>query len=147
MWSRAHVRLCVDPSCQKGVLSRVVSMADWNGQRAKGQGQTKVRIPDFRTPGNCILYTYTLWIPGHRKWNGYLSTILFIYFLSLFILRDRDREREWGRGRKRGRERIPSRLCTDSLDTGLKLTNHEIMTWADIGHLTDWATQAPNHLF
>ena len=28
-------------------------------------------------------------------------------------------------------------------DTGLELVNHEIMTWAEVGHLTDWATQAP----
>ena len=28
-------------------------------------------------------------------------------------------------------------------DMGLKLTSHEIMTWAEVGHLTDWATQAP----
>ena len=28
-------------------------------------------------------------------------------------------------------------------DAGLELTNNEIMTWAKVGHLTDWATQAP----
>ena len=28
-------------------------------------------------------------------------------------------------------------------DVGLELTNHEIMTWAEVGRLTDWATQAP----
>ena len=27
-------------------------------------------------------------------------------------------------------------------DAGLKLTNPEIMTWAKVGHLTDWITQA-----
>ena len=26
---------------------------------------------------------------------------------------------------------------------GLKPTNHEIMTWAAVGRLTNWATQAP----
>ena len=26
-------------------------------------------------------------------------------------------------------------------DVGLELTNHEIMTWAEVGRLTDWATQ------
>ena len=29
------------------------------------------------------------------------------------------------------------------LDMGLKLTDREIMTWAEVGRLTDWATQAP----
>ena len=28
-------------------------------------------------------------------------------------------------------------------DTGLKLTDHEIVTWAEVRRLTDWATQAP----
>ena len=28
-------------------------------------------------------------------------------------------------------------------DARLELTNHEIMTWAEVGHSTDWATQAP----
>ena len=28
-------------------------------------------------------------------------------------------------------------------DVGLELTKSEIMTWAEVGHLTDWATQAP----
>ena len=30
-------------------------------------------------------------------------------------------------------------------DTGFKLTNCEIMTWAEVGRLTDWATQARRH--
>ena len=28
-------------------------------------------------------------------------------------------------------------------DVGLELTDREIMTWAEVGRLTDWATQAP----
>ena len=28
-------------------------------------------------------------------------------------------------------------------DTGLELRDREIMTWAEVGRLTDWATQAP----
>ena len=26
---------------------------------------------------------------------------------------------------------------------GLELTNHKIVTWAEVGLLTDWATQVP----
>ena len=29
-------------------------------------------------------------------------------------------------------------------DVGLKLTDSEIITWAEVGHLTDWVTQAPH---
>ena len=32
-------------------------------------------------------------------------------------------------------------------DAGLELTDLEIMTWAKVGHLTDWATQAPQGSF
>ena len=28
-------------------------------------------------------------------------------------------------------------------DAGLEPTNHEIVTWADVGRSTDWATQVP----
>ena len=30
-------------------------------------------------------------------------------------------------------------------DAGLELTDREIMTWAEVGPLTDWATQAPRN--
>ena len=31
-------------------------------------------------------------------------------------------------------------------DAGLELTDREIATWAEVGRLTDWATQAPQQL-
>ena len=50
-----------------------------------------------------------------------ISFFKFIYF---------EREREHKRGRQRGRERIPSKLHSVSVepDEGLKLMNREIMT-------------------
>ena len=53
----------------------------------------------------------------------------FLVFIYLF-LRDRERERTHIGRRGAERERIPSRLCTVSTEpeTGLKLTNGEIMT-------------------
>ena len=33
-------------------------------------------------------------------------------------------------------------VCTEP-DAGLELTYREIMTWAEVGRSTDWATQAP----
>ena len=38
-----------------------------------------------------------------------------------------------------------SELLAQSLTGGLELMNHEIMTWAKVGRLTDWATQVPPH--
>ena len=64
-------------------------------------------------------------------------------FFSMFIyFWEREREYEWGKGqREREREReteskAGSRLCAVSTEPD--------MTWAEVGHLTDWATQAPH---
>ena len=35
------------------------------------------------------------------------------------------------------------RAVSTEPDVGLEPTNCEIVTWAEVGHLTDWATQAP----
>ena len=36
-----------------------------------------------------------------------------------------------------------SELSAQSPNAWLKLSDHEIMTWAEVGRLTDWATQVP----
>ena len=56
---------------------------------------------------------------------------------------------ECGRGREKERvteSEAGSRLWAVSTepDAGLEPTNREIMTWAEVGRLTDWATQAPH---
>ena len=58
------------------------------------------------------------------------------------LLRDRETECEQGRGREKETEHeAGSRLRAVSTepDVGLELTNHEIMTWAEVRHLTNWA--------
>ena len=61
-------------------------------------------------------------------------------------------ETECDRGSGRERETHTesedgSRLWAVSTEpnVGLGLRNCEIMTWAEVWHLTDWATQAPLH--
>ena len=70
--------------------------------------------------------------------------------MFILFLRRRETEHERGRVRERGRHRIwtGSRLWAISTepDAGLKLTDHEIMTWAKVGRLIDWATKAPLNL-
>ena len=70
---------------------------------------------------------------------------MFTYFWERE--RERERENEWKRSRARGRHRIQSRSRLWAVSTvpnvGLEPTNREIMTWAKVGHLTDWATQVP----
>ena len=62
--------------------------------------------------------------------------------------RERERERESGGGAEREGDtesEAGSRLQAVSTepDAGPEPTSREIMTWAEVGHLTDWATQAP----
>ena len=57
-----------------------------------------------------------------------------------------------GEGSERGGDtesETGSRLWAVSTkpDTGLELTYREIVTWAEVGRLTDWATQAPLILY
>ena len=62
---------------------------------------------------------------GLLEGTGYsvCESACLLFFLSLFILRER--EHEQGRDRERVRERIPSKLCTVSFepDAGLKPTD------------------------
>ena len=69
---------------------------------------------------------------------------MFIYF------GERERETEHKQGRDREREggtesKAGSRLrdISTELDAGLEIMNREIMAWAEVGSLTNWATQVP----
>ena len=72
---------------------------------------------------------------------------MFIYFWW------RETEWEWGRGRREGdtESEAGSRLWAVGTepDMGLELTSCEIMNWAEVRCLTDWATRAPHilHVF
>ena len=72
--------------------------------------------------------------------KNFLNVLLFIF--------ETERDRAWtGEGQSEGdtESEAGSRLQAVSTepDLGLKLTNHEIVTWAEVGCLTNWATQAP----
>ena len=67
---------------------------------------------------------------------------MFIYFWD--NARDRVQSAE---GQMEGdtESEAGSRLWAVNPDAGLELTNCETMTWAEVGHLTDWATQLPHN--
>ena len=67
--------------------------------------------------------------------------------MFLFIF-ETEREHEQGRGKERDwdtESEAGSRLWAVGTepDVGLEPTNREIMTWAEVARLTDWATQVP----
>ena len=66
--------------------------------------------------------------------------------MVLFIF-ETETEHEQGGAEREGdtESETDSRLWAVSTepDTGLELTDREIMTWAEVGRLTDQATQAP----
>ena len=81
--------------------------------------------------------THTLGKPWFLFWDfcaflyGLFLFLSFFFYKCLFIFETESASRGEA---ERKRERISSRLCTVSTepDEGLNLTNHEIMTWAEI---------------
>ena len=77
----------------------------------------------------------------------FIKKIFFNFFNVYSFLRHRETECKQGRAGGEGytESEAGSRLWAVSTEPsmGLKLTNHEIMTWAKVGGLTDWATQVP----
>ena len=83
-------------------------------------------------------------------YNLPLELLFFKCFLMFVYLWDR--HRAWAGEGQREREtdsEAGSRLWAVSTesDTGLKPMNREIVTWAKVGHSTDWTTQAPPSCF
>ena len=81
------------------------------------------------------------------------ESVVFIFFFLInffnvynFWEKERQRESRGGAEREGATEsEAGSRLRAVSAEphVGLKLTNCKIMTWAEVGSLADWATQAP----
>ena len=131
----------------KVLLSKVnlQDMTCFNEERVYEIKQTL--IYGFSDPLMC--YVQHVWVFNSRI---DINLVDSKYIYNIFYLGGREREREKaGEGQ---RERILSRLHTASIkpDTGLKLMNCEVITWAETQtdwteNLTDWATQVPLKLF
>ena len=74
---------------------------------------------------------------------------MFIYFWEKES--ETETEHELVRGERKGDTESAAgpRLWVVSTepDVGLEPMDRKIMTWADVGHLTDWATQAPQSFY
>ena len=69
------------------------------------------------------------------------SFLMFIYYWET----ERDRARAWEGQREEETQNLKQAPDSELLepDAGLKLTNWEIMTWAEVGCSSNWATQTP----
>ena len=68
---------------------------------------------------------------------------MFIFERETECEQGRDKDREGGTEFEAG-PRI--RAVSAEPDAGPELMNCEIMTWAEAGHIPDWATQVPRNL-
>ena len=81
--------------------------------------------------------------------HNFTQSLFYILFSLMFIyFWERERESTRGRGAEREGDtesEAGSRLWAVSREHGggLELTSGGIMTWAKVGRLTNWATQAP----
>ena len=74
--------------------------------------------------------------------------IILKFFKYLFFERERERAHASGGGAEKEGDtesEAVSRLWAVSTEpkVGLELKKCKIMTWAEVGHLTDWTTQGP----
>ena len=84
---------------------------------------------------------------GKPEFLACLCLNFFVYIYSFLRngaqVGEGQRERETQNQSKAGSKlRTVSTEPSTEPDTGLELTNWEIMTWAEVGRLADWATQA-----
>ena len=83
-------------------------------------------------------------------WSKMASVFLFVCFNVFIYFWVRDRAQTGGAERQRDTEsQAGSGLWAVSTepDVGPEPTNHEIMTWTEVGHLTNWGTQVPPNWF
>ena len=76
----------------------------------------------------------------------------YLFFVNVYsFLIQRDKSASWGGAEREGGTESeagarPWAVRTEP-DAGLELTDREIMTWAEVGRSSDWATQVPPQFF
>ena len=90
-------------------------------------------------------------VNGKYSMNYLMSLSPFLLFFNVYLfLGQRETEHEWGRGRERGRHRIGNRFQALSHQPrarrGARTHGPRDRDLAEVGRLTDCATQAPHIL-
>ena len=146
------------PGSEPSAQSLMRGSNPWTARLLPGWSWTFNRLRHPGAPECTFFYA----IDGHSLQSAfefhiisYISPhyeIFLFKFLFNFYLFLRERRREsMSRGGAESEgdteSKAGSRLWAVSTepDTGLELTNCEIMTWAEVRCSTDWATQMPQH--
>ena len=83
--------------------------------------------------------------------NPNLKNLFFKIFLHVYLFLRERRTVRVAEGQREKETQNPKqapgfKLSAQSPTRGLELTKREIMTWAEVGRLTNWATQVPPNL-
>ena len=135
--SKCERVITIQASCCGNSEGKIVNIHWRTKRRSQPDGQNS----DYQCERGHIITSDPAGHTSHKDISDKLKLrIFFVYLLW-------EKEKVWvGEGlRDREGERIPSRICTISIepDAGLEPTNREIRTWAKVGHLTDGTTQVP----
>ena len=101
---------------------------------------------------SCAYWPFACFL-WRNVYSNLLPILIFLFYLLLlffnvYLFFERERQSVSGAGAEREGDtefEAGSKLWAVSteLHAGLKLTDRESMTWAEVGHPTDWVTQAP----
>ena len=130
-------------------LRETETECEWVRDRERGRHRIWSRIQALSSQprAQCGARTHELWDHdlSQSQMLNRLSHPDAPFFLMFIYFWRRETEHKQGRDRERGRHRIWSRLqalsCQQKTDTWLELMNCEIITWAEVGRLTE----SPRH--
>ena len=111
---------------------------------------TACHIPQKHEAHSNEALKMVFYIMFRAQWTaGFFSFFFFLMFIYFWQI-EKQRMNRGGAEREGDTESVAdSRLWVvrTEPDTGLEVTDREIMTWAEVGRSTDWATQAPQQDF
>ena len=110
------------------------------------EGRMKDPASEQAAVSSCVCLAHTF--KTHLFQVGQLSFLFKKIFFNIYSYF----ERVWvGEGQRERETQNPkqtsgSEPSSTEPDAGLELTDREILTWAEVGSLTDWVTQVPPNL-
>ena len=89
----------------------------------------------------------TCWDEHWVLYGNQFDNKFHINFFSVYSFLKENASRGGAENERDTESEAGSRLWAVSTEpsTGLEPTNHEIVTWAEVGRLTNWATQVPHY--